>query len=94
MYKSKKGFKLRKLGDEFILIGEGIEQVNFNKMITMNETAAFLWEKAEALVQYDAALLADYLLAEYDVQREQALQDAQTTLDKWLDAGLIVDIQQ
>ena len=38
--KVKQGFKLRPLGDEFMLIGEGLEQINFNKMITMNATAA------------------------------------------------------
>ena len=40
--KTIKGFKLRKLGNEYILVGESMELINFNKMITLNETAAFL----------------------------------------------------
>ena len=40
-----KGFKLRPLGGEYILIGESVELVNFNKMITMNESAAYLWQQ-------------------------------------------------
>ena len=40
------GFKLRKLGNEYILVGESMALINFNKMITLNETAAFLWEQA------------------------------------------------
>lgn len=41
--KAIKGFKLRPLGDEYILVGESVDLINFNKMITMNETAAYLW---------------------------------------------------
>lgn len=88
--KTKKGFKLRQLGDEWILIGEGIEQINFNKMITMNETAAFLWGKAIAEKGKDltAQDLANWLLDEYEVSEEQALQDAQLTIDNWLEIGI------
>ena len=42
--KTIEGFKLRKLGNEFILVGESMALINFNKMITLNETAAFLWK--------------------------------------------------
>lgn len=85
----KQGFKLRPLGNEFILIGEGIEQVNFNKMITMNETAAYLWQKVMDGQDFDAAKLADWLTAEYEVSHEQALADAETTIQSWLQAGII-----
>ena len=89
--KTKKGFKLRQLGDEWILIGEGIEQINFNKMITMNETAAFLWGKAVAASQgkdLNANDLAKWLLDEYEVSEAQALKDAQLTIDNWLEIGI------
>ena len=88
--KTKKGFKLRQLGDEWILIGEGIEQINFNKMITMNETAAFLWTKAVEHKGEDlnAEKLAQWLLDEYEVSPEQACEDAQLTIDNWLEIGI------
>lgn len=88
--KTKKGFKLRQLGDEWILIGEGIEQVNFNKMITMNETAAFLWTKAVELKGKDisAEQMQQWLLDEYEVSPEQALTDAKLTIDNWLEIGI------
>lgn len=87
--KIKSGFRLRPLGNEFILVGEGIEQVNFNKMITMNEVAAFLWQKAESADSFDAEQLATWLTEDYDVTFQQALQDAQNTIDSWLNAGII-----
>lgn len=86
----KTGFKLRPLGREFILVGESVEQVNFNKMITMNETAAYLWDKVADGKDFDAELLAGYLTDEYEVSNEQALQDAQMTIDTWLNAGIIM----
>lgn len=92
-YKVKRGFRLRKLGNEFILIGEGIEQVNFNKMITMNETAAYLWNKVQDGQLFNAQSLADMLCDEYEVAAEQALTDAQATADKWLESGIIDAIE-
>jgi len=87
--KVKPGFKLRPLGNEFILVGEGIEQINFNKMITMNETAAYLWQKVLDGQDFDAARLADLLTQEYEVSYEQALHDAQTTVQSWQNAEII-----
>ncbi len=85
----KPGFKLRPLGNEYILIGEGIEQINFNKMITMNETAAYLWQKVMDGSEFDAARLADLLTEEYEVSHEQALQDAEKTIQSWQNADII-----
>lgn len=87
--KIKQGFRLRELGNEFILVGEGIEQINFNKMITMNETAAYLWKKAEMVDNLTPELLADWLADEYEVTAEQALQDSINTLKTWQNAGII-----
>ena len=89
MNTAKQGFKLRPLGDEFILVGESIEQINFNKMITMNQTAAYLWQKVADGQPFDADRLADLLLEEYEVSREQALADSQKTIETWLSAGII-----
>lgn len=85
----KKGFKLRPLGDEYILVGESVEQINFNRMITMNETAAFMWQKVSDGRNFDAVTLASYLTEEYEVADKQALQDAQQTIETWKNAGII-----
>ena len=86
--KTKVGFTLRPLGKDYILIADSIEQVDFNKMITMNQTAAFLWNKA-LLQEFDAVIMARWLQEEYDVSETQALADAQTTLASWRKAGII-----
>ena len=90
--KTIEGFKLRKLGNEYILVGESMALINFNKMITLNETAAFLWQKAEectAAGGFNATDLCNALCAEYDVSPEQAMTDVEATISSWLEAGVI-----
>ena len=87
------GFKLRKLGNEYILVGESMELINFNKMITLNETAAFLWEKAAELTadsgSFGVNSLCKALCAEYEVAPEQAMTDVTATVQSWLEAGVV-----
>ena len=91
--KTIEGFKLRKLGNEFILVGESLALINFNKMITLNETAAFLWKEAEekstAHGEFTAAELCEALCAEYEVSPEQAMNDVGATIASWREAGVI-----
>ena len=86
--KTIEGFKLRKLGNEYILVGESMALINFNKMITFNETAAFLWKEAEKGA-FDANSLCKALWEEYDVSPEQAMSDVTATIQSWLEAGVI-----
>lgn len=87
------GFRLRKLGNEYILVGESMELINFNKMITLNETAAFLWKEAEQLSashgDFTAADLCKALCAEYEISPEQAMTDVEATIASWREAGVV-----
>ena len=87
------GFRLRKLGNEYILVGESMALINFNKMITLNETAAFLWKEAERLTiehgSFDAAELCKALCDEYEVAPSQAMTDIDNTLFQWKETGVI-----
>jgi len=91
--KTIEGFRLRKLGNEYILVGESMALINFNKMITLNETAAFLWEQAERMTkeqgQFDAGALCKALCNEYEVDPSQAMTDVDSTLAAWADAGVV-----
>ena len=42
--KIKKGFVLRDICGENIIVAEGKENIDFTKIISMNESAALLWE--------------------------------------------------
>jgi hypothetical protein len=87
------GFRLRKLGNEYILVGESMALINFNKMITLNETAGFLWEQAEKATaengSFSAQDLCKALCDNYEVSPEQAQKDVDNSVAKWLEAGII-----
>lgn len=86
--KIKKGFVLRTLGDERIISGEGLEQINFTKLISLNASAAYLWEEVEGK-DFDVQTLADLLVKRYAVNEATALTDAQKLMDAWDKAGLL-----
>ena len=86
--KTKKGFRLRELGGDYILIGERVELVNFNNLITFNETAAYLWQQVEGK-EFDVEELTQLLLSEYEVSEDIAREDAQATIDDWREIGII-----
>ena len=41
----KSGFELRDICGEHIIVAYGVENVDFTKLITLNESAAFLWRQ-------------------------------------------------
>ena len=85
--KIKSGFKLRKLGKEFILVPEGLERVDFNKMVAMNATAAYLWESVQDR-DFDVSEIERLILEKYEVEQSVAAADAAKVLNQWVDAGL------
>ena len=67
--KLKDGFILREVAGQTVVLPTGGD-LNLNMMITLNETAKFLWEKLENEIDEPALVAA--LLAAYDVDEETA----------------------
>lgn len=84
--KKKNGFALREVCGERVIIGEGLEAINFGKIISLNESAALLWSKSHE--EFTVEELADILCSEYDVSREKALQDAEKAAKSWIEMGI------
>ena len=82
------GFRLRDVMGQATVIGEGVGQVNFNKLITLNSTAAFLWRQVEGR-DFDALVLADLLVEEYGIDRTLAEKDAVAISEQWKEIGLV-----
>jgi len=89
--KQKKGFVLRTVCGENVIVGEGLETVNFGKLISLNESAAYLWKKAGELGDFTAQQLADALLEEYEVTADQALADVERIIGEWQKVGIVED---
>lgn len=87
--RQKKGFVLRDVCGEKVIVGEGVETINFGKLISLNETAAWLWEKGAELGDFTVEQLADEICKEYDVEKEQALTDIEKTVAMWKEVGVI-----
>lgn len=86
--KTVKGFRMRKLGLEYIITAEGVELINFNKMIALNESAAYLWESVQEMEEFSVETLADLLVEQYGIDRELALKDSAAVAQKWIEAGI------
>ena len=82
------GFRLRDVMGMATVIGEGAEQVNFNKLVTLNSTAAYLWKEIEGK-DFDSKTLADLLVKEFSIDEALAIKDATSILEKWIETGLV-----
>ena len=85
--KIKDGFILRQICGEYVVVGEGLAQVNFNKMLSLNETAAYLWEAVQGK-SFTKEDLVKLLLDRYEVAEEVAAKDVDKLLDIWTKEGV------
>jgi hypothetical protein len=92
--KAKKGFNLREICGEQIIVAEGRENIDFTNIISMNESSALLWRSVQDK-EFTVDDLADILVENYMIDentpldRERALKDSQAMLDKWIEAGIV-----
>lgn len=86
--KIKEGFILRSICGEFIVVGEGLAQVNFNKMLSLNESAAYLWKAVEGKT-FTREDLVNLLLEKYEVSQEQAAADVDKLTATWIKEGVV-----
>ena len=84
----KKGFVLRSICGTNVVVGEGLEQINFNKMVSMNETAAYLWKELENK-DFSVEDMCGLLVSKYDVSQETASADASALASKWMEIGIV-----
>ena len=80
---------LRQVCGENVIVGEGLNAINFGKMLALNETAAWLWQQAVAMGEFTVETLADKLCEEYDVTQDEARHDVAAIIDEWNSVGVI-----
>ena len=86
--KIKKGFVLRSICGQNVISGEGLEQVNFSKLVSLNESAAYLWKEVEDK-EFTPEMLAGLMTDRYEVTAERALADAKTLCQQWVEMRLV-----
>ena len=86
--KAKNGFNLRTVCGENILVAEGEENIDFSNIISMNESAAYLWNSIQGK-DFEVKDLVDLLIEMYEVDEETATRDARLLVDQWKQAEII-----
>ena len=86
--KIKNGFELKEICGEFLIIAHGVENIDFTKVISLNESAADIWN-AVAGKQFNVNDMAKAFVELYEVDEETALRDSSKLLKQWVEAGLV-----
>ncbi|WP_443701940.1 PqqD family protein [Prevotella sp.] len=86
--KQKKGFNLRNVCGEQIIVAEGKENIDFSNIISMNESSAYLWQKLEGK-EFSVEDMAKLLTEEYEVDEASALNDCKELANLWREAEII-----
>ena len=79
----KKGFVLREVCGERVIMGEGLGAINFGKLLALNETAAWLWKQAQDMGDFTVDALAEKLCEEYEVEADEAKADVAEIIADW-----------
>jgi hypothetical protein len=87
--KQKKGFVLREVCGEHVIVGEGLDALNFGRLLALNETAAWLWKTALEQGDFTVESLASELCEEYDVTPDVARHDVEAIVKQWQDVGVV-----
>lgn len=80
----KDGFELREICGEHVILSHGMDNIDFSKIISLNETAAFLWKEAVGKEE-----ISEEELTAYEVDEETARKDVAQVLAKWGEIGLL-----
>ena len=84
------GLVLRPLGRDFIVTGDGLSRIDFSKVVSMNATAAYLWEQLQGR-DFSEEEMTTLLTARYDVSEEIARADVAKLLESWRKAGVLAE---
>ena len=85
--KLKEEFVLRQVADTWVVLPLGATSIEFNGMLTLNESGVLLWQALEQGADREA--MADALTREYVVDRAKALADVDRFLKKLEDIGCL-----
>lgn len=82
-----KEFILRNIAGESVLVPTGATTQEFNGLITMSDTAKFIWENIEKADSFDE--LVKMMLEEYEIDEKTAKADAYRFIDQLLVNGFV-----
>ena len=85
--KIKEGFMLRDIAGNFVVVPVGKASKDFNGVINLNPTGAFLWKKL--ITGATTEELINNLMEEYEVNIDVATLDTNTFIENLKEASLL-----
>ena len=85
--KIKKNLVLRQVAGTWVVLPTDSNVLDFDGMLTLNETGVVLWKLLEQGSTYEE--MTSVLLEEYDASREQLLADVHEFVEMLKDAGCL-----
>lgn len=73
---------------ENVILATGEENINFTKVITLNESAASVWNAVHGK-DFTLNDCVNALCAEYEVSAEEAKKGAESLVAEWKNIGLL-----
>ncbi len=92
--KTRKGFNIRQVCGENIIVPEGKENLDFSNIITMNDSSALLWNELQGK-DFTVNDMANILMEHFEIDENtplpaaQAQADALSLAQKWKECGLL-----
>lgn len=85
----KPGFMLHQIGEEYIVMHDGSTNVDFSRIISLNRTAASLWQMFRD-EDFDTDDMANALTIHYDVDPVQARRDTEAFIQSLQRCGILM----
>ncbi len=83
--KIKEEYVLQSIADKWIVIDTNSKSVNFNKVLALNASGKFLWEKLEEGMKSDALVSA--LIKQFGIAQATAEKDVDKFIQELKDLG-------
>lgn len=87
--RTQPGFNLRQICGENIIVAEGEQNIDFSNIISMNESAAFLWTSVQKLASFTVNDMICILTKEYDIDADTARHDCEILAATWAKCQIV-----
>ena len=84
-----KGFVLREIAGDYVIIPTGKTVLMFNGLITVNEVGVSIWNMLQEEVTFEEIVKG--ILEEYDVEETVAREDIQDFLEKLAKSKILIE---
>jgi hypothetical protein len=86
--KLKEDLVLRHVGGDHIIVDPGQDMVDLSRVFTLNDSAAWLWEKLSGKL-FSHRTVVELLSEQYRIPYAQATADAETLIKNFKKNGLL-----